>query len=447
MSIRKRFFVWIAILIPPIAFYVLLARTLTAIPFLDDYHVVLAFLLRWKNESGIQHLIEIVTYQDNNYRLMFENAILGIQYSILGHTNLTALAIIGDLFVIPVFGVLFLIWRECGLPAEYTWLAFVPASWVLFQLQYAGALNNATGSLQLIPVVLFALLTCLLATRASRMWFVGALISLMFAIASNSNGLFLIPIGGIFYLQRREFKRFAAWTCSSAIASLIYFYGYNFAVEAGHTRSNNVILSLIQHLSPAYCLAFLGNIAAVRNPLPAVLFGIVLVSVFTFATYDRLFVRRPALYYSALFFVVTGIAVSGLRSSLGLTTAMNSPYRINSTVLSILCYLFLAEKFYGVNVRPRTLRVGIFLFGALVVAFNLASNRGGERLLSEKRQKLEAAMLRWQRHEPRPVFNSSSSNDLTAESEKKGYFEPIEPTLSDAVREGIYEIPDLPTRN
>jgi hypothetical protein len=204
-----------------------------------------------------------------------------------------------------------------------------------------------------------------------------------------------------------------------------------------------MILSLVQHLSPTYCLAFLGDIAAVRYPLPAILFGIVLVSVFIFATYDRLFVRRPALYYSALFFVVTGIAVSGLRSSLGLTTAMNSPYRINSTLLSILCYLFLAEKFYGVNVRPRTLRASVFLFGALLAAFNFASNRGGEKLLLEKRQKLDAAMLRWQRHEPRPAFNSSSSNDLTAESEKKGYFEPIEPTLSEAVREGIYEVPDL----
>jgi hypothetical protein len=378
---------------------------------------------------------------------MFENAVLGIQYSILGHTNLTALAIVGDLFVIPLFGVLFLIWRGCGLPAEYTWLAFVPVPWILFQLQYAGALNNATGSLQLIPVVVFALLTCLLATRTDKMSFAGALLSLTLAIASNSNGLFLIPIGGIAYLQRKEFKRLAAWTCFSAIACLIYFNGYNFAIEAGHTHSNNIFLSLLQHLSPAYCLAFLGDIAAVRNPLSAILFGFVLISVFIFATYDRLFVRRPALYYSALFFVVTGVAVSGLRSSLGLSTAMNSPYRINSTVLSILCYLFLADKFYGVHVRPRTLRAGIVLFGALAVAFNFASNRGGERLLSEKRQKLEAAMLRWQRHEPRPAFNSSSSNDLSADSEKKGYFEPIEPTLSEAVREGIYEVPDLPARD
>jgi len=413
-------------------------------PLYDDYHAILGFLLQWKQESGIRRIAEILTYQHNDYRCMFANAIVGVQYSILGHTDLKTLQIIGDLFVIPLFGVLYLIWRECGRPHDYTLLAFVPVSWILFQLQYEGTLNFAISGLQCIPVILFALLTCYLATKAGRAAFIGTILSLLLSVASYADGLFLIPIGVIIYLQRREFKRLAAWCCCSMLACLVYFYGYDFTVEVVHSNSNNVILNIFQHLSPAYALAFLGDIAAIRNPLPAVLYGIVLVGVLIYATWDRLFERRPALYYSALFFLFTGVAVSGHRSSLGIVTAMNSPYRINSTVLTILLYLYLADRFYGARIRPLIFKTCACIFGVLLVGFNFASNRGGEKVLLIKRHKVDVAMLRWERHEPRPPIIVSSSDDLTADSEKRGTFEPIEPTLSQSIREDIYKLPELP---
>jgi hypothetical protein len=447
MSIFKKTFTWIALLFPPLAFYALLVKSRLAVPFDDDYHVVLGFLLRWKQESGISHILEIVTYQDNDYRLMFENTFIGIQYALLGHVNLEVLAFIGNLFVLPLFGVLYLIWRQCGRAREYTLLAFVPASWILFQLQYAGALNNVTGSLQLIPIVMFALLTLFLASQASKKTFLWALLSLLFCIASNANGLFLIPIGAALFLQRKEYKRLAAWCCCSVAACMVYFYKYNFKVGEAHAHSSNNVISIFQHFSPAYALAFLGDIAAIRNPLPAILYGAILCGVLIYATWDRLFEKRPALYYSALFFFVTGVAVSGHRSVLGLTTAMNSPYRINSTLLTILLYLYLADKFYGIRIRPLVFRTGICIFAALLLAFNIASSWGGEKLLLSKRHKLEVALLRWERHEPRPLVTAITPGDLTADSEMKGKYEPIEPTLSDAIREGIYILPNLPMGN
>jgi hypothetical protein len=434
-------------LVPPITFYAFLSKSLTSIPFLDDYHAVLGFLLLWKKESGIKHILEILTYQHTDYRLMFENAIFGAQYVILGHTNIKALSILGNLFVIPIFGMLYLIWRECGRPRDYTMLAFVPVSWILFQLQYASALNTAMASLQIIPVILFALLTCFLATKTSTASFLGTLLSLLFCIASSGNGLFMIPIVAVIYLQRRQFKRLAIWCCVSAIACLVYFHGYDYTVEAVHTQVNNNVLSVLEHFSLPYGAAFLGSVAAASNPLPAILFGIVLTIVFIFATRDRLFTQRPALYYSAMFFFVTGIAVSGLRSSLGLVTALGSRYRINSAVLLILLYLYLADKFYGVRIRPWILRLSACVFGVLLIGFNLASDRAGQKLLLTKRNKMEMALLRWERHEPLPPVSASATDDYTAENEKKGFYEPIEPTLSESIQEGIYKVPELPTEH
>ena len=447
MSVQRRVPFWLLISIPPLVFYFLLFKSLKGLPVSDDYGAVLGFLLKWKSESGTQHLVQVLMSQNNDYRLMFENAFYGIQYEILGQTNLRALAILGDLFVIPLFGVLYLIWRECGRPRDYALLAFLPVSWILFQFQYASALDNASAPLQLIPVIVFALLTCLLANKVGTPAFMGTLLSLLLCIASSGNGLFMVPIGALIYLQRKEYKKLVTWFCVSALACLVYFHGYDFSVEMSHTHMNNNVLSVLSHLSPAYGAAFLGSIAAVANPLPAILFGALLTGVFIFATYDRLYVRNPALFYSALFFFVTSAAVSGLRSSLGLTTALGSRYRINSTVLVILLYLYLADKFCGINVRPLILKAGAAALALLLVTFNVASNLAGLKLILTMQQKVEVAMLQWVRHEPDPPVPPSSPHDFTINCEKKGYFKPSEPIFSESIREGIYVLPELPIRN
>jgi hypothetical protein len=428
-------------------FYSFLLRSLKGLPVSDDYGAVLGFLLQWKKETGLQHLVQIVTSQNNDYRLMFENGFYGLQYLILGHTNLKALAMLGDLFVIPLFLILYLIWRECGRPRDYTLLAFVPTSWILFQLQYVSALDNASAPLQIIPVVVFALLGCFLFLRPGVPSFIACLLSLLLCIASSGNGLFMIPIGALVYLQHRRFKRLAIWCAVGACAAMIYFYRYDFSVEMSHTQAQNNVLSLFEHLSPIFYATFLGAISAAANPLPAIVFGTVLTGVFLVATFDRLYSRHPALYYSALFFIITAVAVSGHRSSYGLVTALGSRYRINSTVLVILLYFYLADKFYGTHVRPFVLRVGAFTLAVLLVGFTLLSDRGGRKLMLTMQHKVEAALLRWQRHEPRPSVSIPAADDYTADTEKKGYFEPDDRILSESIREGIYKLPPLPIGN
>jgi hypothetical protein len=453
MSTAKKTFLWAAMLLPPVIFYAFLARSLTELPFADDYDAVLNFLLQWRKEGWIQHLVQVVTFQHNDYRCMFENAIVGIQYSLLGHTNFKALSIIGNLLVLPLFGVLYLIWRECDRPRDYTLLAFVPVSWILFQLQYEGTLNFATSGLQCLPVVLFALLTCLLAAKTSTKAFMGSLLSFLLCVGSYANGLFLVPIGAAIYLQRREYRKLAAWCLVSAMACVIYFHKYNFAVEAVNTKMGNNVVGILQHLSPVYAAAFLGSVAAIRNPFPAILLGIVLAGLFIFATGDRLFSRRPALYYSAMFFFITGVAVSGLRSGFGLSQALDSRYRINSTVLVILLYLYLADRLYAVRVKPFILKASACVVGALLVAFNLASNYAGGKFLLARRNALEVEMVRWERHDPRNSIGPSFLSHYSVENQRfkshlsDGLYDPIEPFLSDSIHQGIYKLPDLPERS
>ena len=233
---------------------------------------------------------------------------------------------------------------------------------------------------------------------------------------------------------------------------MIYFYGYDFASEVSTTHMNNNVLGIVQHPSIAYAAAFLGSIVAIRNPTPAIVLGVLIVGAFVAATRERLYSRRPSLYYATLFFIVTGLAVSGLRSKFGLVQALDSRYRINSTVLVILLYMYLADKFRGVRVRPIILKASVCALGGLLLVFNLASNYVGERFLFARRDALEGEMLRWQRNEPPPLILVSLPG-LTAENGRftnhleSGLYDPIEPFLSKALREGIYTLPEVDKEN
>jgi len=210
---------------------------------------------------------------------------------------------------------------------------------------------------------------------------------------------------------------------------------------------DNNVVSIFHHISLSYAAAFLGSIAALRNPLPAILFGILLVGLFILATRDRLFARHPELYYSSLFLLVTSLAVSGLRSNLGLASALASRYRINSAVLLILLYLYLAGKFHGIPVRPLLLKASACVAAVLLIGFTFASDLVGEKLLLSKRNAAEVEMLRWERHQPQRTGSVSFPGDFTAINEANGLFDPDDLILSESIREGIYKLPELPAEN
>jgi hypothetical protein len=446
MSFRliKQLAWWIVIILPPVCFYYLLMESVSSIPFLDDYNSILSFLLHWKEDHGFQHVVRILFWQHNEYRLMFENAIVSAQYAMRGHTDIKALCILGDLFVLPIFGALLLIWKTGQASGTSTAIVFAPASYLLFQLQYYSAVNDATTSLQYLPVILFALLSCYLITRKDALSFSGALCCLALSIASSGNGFFLLPIGCIMFIQNKGYERLIVWLATGAAMSLIYFsHGYNFHKTEGGTRG---LLSGFAHFSPTFAAAFLGSTGTTSRPVPAIALGILLLVVFVIATKDRLFASNPALYYSMLFFIVTAMAVSGLRSDYGagVPTALGSRYRIFSVTMVILTYFYLAGKYRDIQWNRAFARAIPVALWITLLGFTIASDWAGEKQLLMKRQRLEFALMRWYRHEPPLPMTSEGADDYTARMASLGFFEPIEPTLSSSIHEGIYRLPQLP---
>jgi hypothetical protein len=429
------------IVVPPSLFYILLLRSQTSLPFLDDYGAVLAFMLRLKPTNLAGRLALIFTTQDNEYRLIFENAIYVIQYSFLKHADLKTLSLLGDLLVLPIFGVLYLIWRSAPGSAGRSLLAFAPVSWILFQLQYASTLNCVMTPLQHLSAILFVLLSLYLGSRKENAAFAGACLSFAFAVAASGNGMFLLPLGGMMFLQKRAYKRLAVWITTGLILCLAYFYKYDFNNRQSQIPGDHSLLASIGHLSPIWAASFLGSIVTVRNVIPAIILGAVFVVLFIFATHDKLFDRNPPVYYAMLFFLVTSIMVSAIRSGFGLASSLGSRYRINSALMLILAYLYLLDKVP--QLKRQTVAIALCIGVPALAAFTFISDAGGYKLLLIRRAKLETAMYRWENHLPKPPLERTELTDMLnmTANEKKGYYEPMEPTLSNAINAGIYQLP------
>lgn len=428
----------ILLICPIVLFYTLLSRTLTGLPFNDDYNAVLMFLLRWHAASGLHKAALIWNHQHNEYRLAFQNTIYALQYGALGRVVMKPLTVLGDLLVLPLFGMLWLLWRANRLPLRYALPAFVPAAWILFQLQYASTLNCVMAPLQNVAVLVFTLAVFYFGTRPHWSAFAGAMSSLALAVASSGGGLFVGPVLCLFYLQRKSWARLLLTVVASIALGFLYMHGKPIHE---HDPNQGDLASFLHQISLPYGAAFLGSIATKNNPLPAIVFAVILFGVFLWETRDRLYSMNPGLYYTTLFFFAQGLAVSCLRAPRGLVSALGSRYRINSAVLAILIYFYLAERARSLQLTRAFRTTALALAGLVLVAFNFASDKAGNTLLVERRAKVQAGMRAWEK-DPAPFFDEAAkSANVSEEERKRQMYDPVEPTLSKAIEEGIYKIP------
>ena len=217
------------ILLPIISFYAILARRILNLPFLDDYSGVLEFL---EHLSSLPNVVAkagyVVVAQHNEYKPVFANFVIALQYGISGRPSFILLSWLGNLFVLVLF---YFMWRYFLVREENTsrrLLLFAPVAYLLFQLQYAETLNWSSPGLQNIPVLVFAFAALAALSRNSHSSFLLGCILMVLSIASSGNGFALFPVGLIMLLQRRAWRRVGIWSLVAGLCATVYFYHYNF---------------------------------------------------------------------------------------------------------------------------------------------------------------------------------------------------------------------------
>ena len=221
------------LVIPVAVFHYLLFRTQLALPILDDYDAVLAFANAFARDHGIRsRLIEIVAWQHNEYKLIFEQAVVALMYAVTGCVNFIELLLLGNAFVLLIGCVLWLYFRTDQAVSRKHLVAFVPVVFLLFNLQYAETVNWAAGSLQNLPVLAFGLLALWLAARPGRSACLLSCLCLMLAIASSGNGFF-VPVAALpVLIRRRAWGQMSVWGALTLGMVALYVFHYRLAPTA-----------------------------------------------------------------------------------------------------------------------------------------------------------------------------------------------------------------------
>ncbi|HEY2001691.1 MAG TPA: hypothetical protein VGG80_05200 [Acidobacteriaceae bacterium] len=424
------------ILLPIIVFYALLARHMINMPYMDDYNGVLQFLEHLSSLPNVPSKIGYIVFaQHNEYKTVFANFVIAVQYGISGHPNFILLSWLGDLFVLVLF---YLMWRHFLANEENTsrrLLLFTPVAYLLFQFQYVETLNWSSPGLQNIPVLIFAFASLAALARASARSFFLACVLMVLAIASSGNGFALLPVGIAMLLQRRAWGRVGLWVLVVCSCAGLYFYHYNFHLS--QQDPNGSVLRSAHYLNPIFALAFMGSALSLHVHLIqniSILSGL-FISVLILLMVKRRFDKsNPVVFYFSVFLTLTAIGVSGIRSKFGLDASLAGRYRIYSDLLLICCYVFIMESY----LRKRSLQDKFFQVALVVsILFWAIFDRSGERYLVARENGIIVGAKAYEvsHHEQGPIL-SNSNEGLTMTLNHM-----MRPIMEDSESTGLYRFP------
>ena len=433
--------------IPALLFYFLLSTTAFNLPVYDDYSL-LNFVNNFSQLNGLaSKFIYIINFQHNEYKLVFVNAVFAVQYTLFGYIDFSVLSMIGSAFVIILYILLAIIFKNPANTNVFRVLWFLPISLLLFQLQYASTLNFSMAGLQNISVLAFSLASIALLANNSHSRFAGACIALLFSICASGNGFLLLPVGGLLLIERKRWLHILIWIFLGLSIALVYFNNYSINHSVGHDDSEKLI-KLISQFNLIYILAFIGSsIAKYQNHIPSVAFGIFLLSIWLVAVKNKYSTKNPAVFYYFIFLMFTAVAVSTIRSGLGVEQSLSSRYRIYSNLILILTYIFLIESYFE-RIKNKKIQYTLICLSILFSAiFFVMSNSAGYRFLKGRQQAITYEMEFWKTgalnknvqnsHQLNSNFDPAVNRQL-----ELGIYKPVTSVLLESIRLGVYKPPE-----
>jgi len=321
----------VVVVIPAVIALVILYRQAFALPYVDDYHAILDFAIRFRQSpTWVAKVQEIIGHQHNEYKLIFEHLIVASNLELVGHLNFGLLIVLGNLFLLPLA---YLLWRihvaEEG-RSNTLLLKFVPISLLFFSLSYWETLNWAMAGLQNIPVILFVLLSLKLLcpvgpSRIGRRRLLWSCVAAVLAALTSANGFLLAPLGLFILMRRRAYAASLAWCATYVIPLLAYLYRY-VPRHQPHAFSASSIV---------YFFDFSGAAIPGVNNEVRVLFGILVIAVFIVSIRRRFEHTHPTSFYFTVWILMCGGLVAALRGPIA------PRYTLYSLLLFIYVYKFL----------------------------------------------------------------------------------------------------------
>ena len=416
-----------------------------SIPMFDDFQALISFAVNFHNLQGLgPKLSYILAAQHDEYKLIFEHFIVGLQLTLSPHIHYRLLVVLGNLFVLASLAVYwFGYFRELPLGARL--LRFAPISFLLVQLNYVETLDWAMCGLQMIPIIFFTLLALYFLTGrkgSSVNGFLLACLSAIVACLASANGFILGPVGLIFLLQIRAWRRAVAWFAPFAIALSMYLYQY-------HSISRDAVVHPTVFQKLLFFLSYLGSAIENMHHFPvrggSIILGFCLFAAWIYSIRVGYHRSHPFAFYSALWVLICAAGVTQVRSKLGLDLSLTGRYKVYSDMLIIFAYAFGVHRFDGAPAaaqeppgsRRRLAYCTALLFAALL---NLSSAAFGYRFLKH-RADTYSTNFRLYQADPEHV---SPEVSLTADPITSTEPEFSRKVLNQAIAEGVFVPPANP---
>lgn len=421
----------LAAVLPAIVAYAILYRQAFAAPYQDDYKAILGFAVEYAHLPTFKaKVLHIATDQFNEYKLSFEHSIVASEVELTRHLNFAFLIALGNLFLLPILYLVWLIFQQDEPNLNRRLLAFLPISFVFFSLTYWDNLDWAMTGLQNTPVILFSLLAIYLlaprkAVEPGPARFLLACLAAALAASTSANGFLLAPVGLLVLLPHRAYARSVVWCASFVLPLVAYLYHYTRPVQLPMFR-------LYYITRPLFFLAFFGCVIPSR--WYAAELGFALLSIVLLAWRAGFHRRNPAAFYSAVWIVATGALVGWVRGSVAFTTA--SRYSIYSILMLIFCYSFLAE--YLPSGWPGFNRKVFYIISLLLaVGMCVSVDRNAYQLLGARRRMVVSG-IEWYRANPQansPMVDPLVDRLFPQEKARE------HDMLNEAIQEHIYTLP------
>lgn len=416
--------------LPVVAAFGVLYRQRLSVPYHDDYGVILAFANRYGQLHGFTaKVLDIATTQSNDYKLGFVHLIIAMELELTGHLNFAFLVTFGNLFLLAIAYLLWVVYRQNGSALNQQLLEFLPISLLFFSLTYWESVNWAMAGLQNLSVIMFSLLAMhlLVPKRAippSLPILLLACISAILAAFSSANGFLLAPVGLLMLVRRRAFVAAAVWCVSFGLPIAAYRYHYipyHVSVDTMHRGSYIVKV--------CYVFAFLG--CAIQQRWAAAILGFAIFGVLVLALRSGFERTHPGHFYFSVWIVLTAVPVAWLRHSIA------SRYSIYSLLLLISCYFFLARY---LSMRSTALNLKRFYAVSIVLAtiLSLAGDTVAYVQLGRRREMVLSGI---ENYRANPKINSPMNDPRTKEADPKeeGF---QRDTLNQAIAAHAYTLPE-----
>lgn len=387
MTTRK--VLWVCLCaIPLLVFYALLERQALPVPMYDDYSAILSFGLHFQHLAGLgAKLLYIVSAQQNEYKLIFEHAIVAADIAATGSIHFGCLIWLGNSLILPILLLLWMNAFDSRTPERIP--LFAPVCFLVAQLNYAENLDWAMCGLQTFPVILFSLASIHFLVRKRA---IAASSSACLAIFSSGNGFFLIPIGMLVFIRDRDWRRLSIWLGFAALSLTCYAYGYT---PHRYPSAQAGLLKTVLFLA-----SFVG--AAVENmhhrPVPygAVILGLGVLAIYVQNCRYKLYDSNPFLFYMVLWCLLSGAAVEYGRMWAGFTASLIPRYKVYSDLLLMFSYVAVMTSLKGVSpTLCARKRAAYSMMLAVSVLLALSGDYAGYNFIAKRRSIVQEGLDRY----------------------------------------------------